>query len=768
MDEKKLITICQFGGVFETKKDGSLLYNGGEAHAIDIDHDTRLEEFKLEIAEMLNCGSNSLSIKYFLPGNRRTLITISNDKDLKRMISFNKKSDTVDIYVTAEEIVAHDHSNMPGSRSSRTTLSEAAVRVDIDITQPDVLNYNAVNTQKDAMVEASTDLPIDSVPPIPVDSAPPVVSVVSSHVKHPNVPSSWDKAITGVSQRFPNVHEFREALRKYAIAHAFAYKFKKNDSNRVTVTCKSESCPWRIHASRLSTTKLFCIKKMIATHTCEGGAVTSGTHTHSTWVAGIIKEKLQDSPKYTPKDIIDDIKREYGVELSYYQAWRGKEVAREKLKGSYKEAYSQLPFLCERVLETNPGSFATFSTKDDSSFHCLFISFHASVHGFQQGCRPLIFLDRLSLNSKFRESLLVATAADGDDGVYPVAFAVVDEETVDNWRWFLMELKSAVSTSQSITFVADTEKGLKESIAEVFENGYHSYCLQYLSENFKKDLQPQFSHEVKRLLVADFYAAASALKFEEFQKSTESIKSISAEAFSWIVHSKPEFWANAFFAGARYNHMTSKFGDLFYSWVSEAYEMTITQMVHMIRGKMMELIYARNVASSRWLTRLTPSMEDKLQQEILKAHSLELEVIFSPGTDRHSIYDVRGVCVERVDIDRWICSCKGWQITGLPCFHAIAVFKCINRSPYDYCSRYFTTESYRLTYSKSINPIPDVDKLVQESSKEAMVVTPPPTRRPPGRPKMNRNVSQGSDKRELRCSKCKGYGHNKITCKETV
>lgn len=757
MDGKKLITICQFGGEFEINKDGTLSYHGGEAHAIDIDQETRIEDFKSEIAEMLNSSSELVSIKYFLPGNTKTLITISSDKDLKRMISFNGDSSTVDVYVTAGEIVAHDLSNMPASRSSRTTLSEA--NIPIDAAPRDMQDDNAGDIQNDGIVDASID--------IPVESEPSNLSIVPPVVKHLHVPSSWENAITGVSQRFPNVHEFREALRKYAFAHTFAFKFKKNDSHRVTVKCKTDSCPWRIHASRLSTTQLFCIKKMTPTHTCEGGVVTSGSHATTNWVAGIVKEKLQDSPNYKPKDIVNDIKQEFGVELNYYQAWRGKEIAREQLRGSCKEAYSQLPILCEKIIETNPGSFAIFSTKDDSSFHRLFISFHASLYGFQKGCRPLLFLNSLPLNSKYRETLLVATAVDGNDGVFPVAFAVVDEETADNWRWFLVELKSAISTSRRITFVADMEKGLRESISEVFETAYHGYCLRCLSENFRKDLPLHFSHEVKRLLLADFYAAAYAPKLEEFQRCAESIKGISPEAFNWIVNSKLNNWANVYFEGARYNHMASNFGEFFYSWVSEAHELPITQMVHMIQGKIKELIHTCTVNSNLWLTRLTPSMEEKLQKDILKAHSLGPQVLLSPGTD--SIFDVRSDSIEKVDIKNQICSCKMWQVTGLPCIHAIAVINCIDGNAYDYCSDYLTTNNYRLTYSESISPISDVDKPMQkEPSMATVVVTPPPSRRPPGRPKINRNVSQGLDKRKLQCSKCKGLGHNKLTCKEVV
>ena len=587
-------------------------------------------------------------------------------------------------------------------------------------------------------------------------------AIISTDEKHQKAAQQWENTITGVDQRFNSFNEFREALHKYSIAHGFAYKYKKNDSHRVTVKCKSQGCPWRIYASRLSTTQLICIKKMHSTHTCEGAIVKAGYRATRGWVGTIIKEKLKVSPNYKPKDIADDIKREYGIQLNYSQAWRAKEIAREQLQGSYKEAYSQLPFFCEKIKETNPGSFATFETKEDSSFHRLFISFHATISGFQQGCRALLFLDSTPLNSKYQGMLLTATAADGDDGVFPVAFAVVDAETEENWSWFLVELKSAVSTARPITFIADFQKGLKKSLTEIFDNGFHGYCLHYLTEKLNKDLKGQFSHEARRFMINDFYAAAYASRLEIFQRCTENIKGISPEAFNWVIQSEPDHWSNAFFGGARYNHMTSNFGQLFYNWVSEANDLPITQMVDVLRGKIMELIYSRRIDSSQWITKLTPSKEEKLQKDTSTARSLQ--VLLSHGRT----FEVRGESIDIVDIDHWDCSCKEWQLSGLPCCHAIAVFDWIGRSPYDYCSRYFTVESYRLAYAESIQPVPNVDRPVKmESAAQAgIIVTPPPTKRPPGRPKMKQAGSIETIKRQLQCSKCKGLGHNKKTCKD--
>lgn len=116
MVAQKVIAICQSGGEFETDKDGFLSYKGGDAHAMEVDDDWEYKHFKEEVAEMFNCNVDTMCIKYFLPSNKKKLITISNDKDLKNMIKFHGDSDTAEVYVMTEEVVAPDVSNMPGSR----------------------------------------------------------------------------------------------------------------------------------------------------------------------------------------------------------------------------------------------------------------------------------------------------------------------------------------------------------------------------------------------------------------------------------------------------------------------------------------------------------------------------------------------------------------------------------------------------------------------------------------------------------------------------
>ncbi|CAN6981788.1 unnamed protein product [Brassica oleracea var. botrytis] len=746
----KVIAICRSGGEFITNKDDGLLsYSGsGDAFAIDIDQNTSMSDFKTELAEYFGFGVETMTLKYFLPGNKKTLITISKDKDFMRMVKFSADAGTVEVFVMPQESGVVNVSNMPASRSSRTTASEGVVPVITAAGEDDIVDEDMAN-----------DFQIDLAMP---DESPLPCNFVLVDQKHHTAIQQWENVITGVDQRFNSFIEFRDALHKYSVAHGFAYKYKKNDSHRVSVKCKAQGCPWRITAARLSTTQLICIKKMNPRHTCERAVIKPGYRATRGWVRTILKEKLKAFPDYKPKDIAEDIKREYGIQLNYSQAWRAKEVAREQLQGSYKEAYSQLPLLCEKIKETNPGSIAVFATKEDSSFHRLFISFYASISGFKQGSRPLLFLDNAVLNSKYQGVMLIATASDAEDGVFPVAFAVVDAETEENWLWFLQQLKSALSESRRITFVADFQNGLKNAIPQVFEDAHHAYCLRQLADKMNTDLKGQFSHEARRYMLNDFYSVAYAATPEGYCSALESMKNISPDACKWVTESEPHHWANALFQGERYNQMYSTFGLDFYSWVSEAHEFPITQMIDEFRAKMMQSIYTRQVQSRDWVTTLTPTNEEKLQKEMVLAQTLQV----SPPEG--SLFQVNGgdSSINIVDIDQCDCDCKIWRLTGLPCSHAVAVIMCIEKSPYEYCSRYLTVESHRLMYAESIHPVPNMDRMMMEEAVEGLVaVTPPPTRRTPGRPKMKRVEPLDMIKRQLQCSKCKGLGHNKKTCK---
>jgi zinc finger SWIM domain-containing protein 3 len=179
---------------------------------------------------------------------------------------------------------------------------------------PPVINAVALNEQH-VDIETTNQITAAAVP-ISSNPFPMVVSDDNQRV----AAKQWENLITGVGQRFHSLAEFREALRKYSIAHAFNFVYKKNENQRVTVKCKAEGCPWRIHASKLSTTQLVCIKTMRPVHNCQGVTSKAPFRAKRSWVGDLIKEKVKESPKIKPKDIATDLKRDYGIDLNYSQA----------------------------------------------------------------------------------------------------------------------------------------------------------------------------------------------------------------------------------------------------------------------------------------------------------------------------------------------------------------------------------------------------------------------------------------------------------------
>ncbi|KAH9681294.1 SWIM-type domain-containing protein [Citrus sinensis] len=60
-----------------------------------------------------------------------------------------------------------------------------------------------------------------------------------------------------------------------------------------------------------------------------------------------------------------------------------------------------------------------------------------------------------------------------------------------------------------------------------------------------------------------------------------------------------------------------------------------------------------------------------------------------------------------IAINKWYCECGGWQMSGLPCKHAMAGILHSHGEPSDYVDKSLTREAYPLTYLATINPLAD-------------------------------------------------------------
>lgn len=135
--------------------------------------------------------------------------------------------------------------------------------------------------------------------------------------------------------------------------------------------------------------------------------------------------------------------------MSYQKVQRAYRRAREVIDGSHKETYKKLRAYAHQILQKNPGSRAKISTQEDpNGGHCTFKRFFLSFAGFQsgffEGCRPFIGVDGCFLKGPYGGQLLTAIALDGNKGIFPLAFMVVESECNDAWNGFMYHLHAII------------------------------------------------------------------------------------------------------------------------------------------------------------------------------------------------------------------------------------------------------------------------------------------------------------------------------------
>ncbi|WJX19329.1 hypothetical protein P8452_09039 [Trifolium repens] len=185
-------------------------------------------------------------------------------------------------------------------------------------------------------------------------------------------------------------------------------------------------------------------------------------------------------------------------------------------------------------------------------------------------------------------------------------------------------------------------------------------------------------------------------------------------------------------------------------------------------AQLMTWFNERRETSMQWTSILVPSAERSVAEalerartyQVLRANEAEFEVISHEGTN---IVDIRNRC----------CLCRGWQLYGLPCAHAVAALLSCRQNVHRFTESCFTVATYRKTYSQTIHPIPDKSLWKELSEGDAnvsqaleVIINPPKSLRPPGRPRKKRVRAEdrGRVKRVVHCSRCNQTGHFRTTC----
>lgn len=81
------------------------------------------------------------------------------------------------------------------------------------------------------------------------------------------------------------------------------------------------------------------------------------------------------------------------------------------------------------------------------TFSCTFICFKACLDGVVAGCRGVIGVDGTFLKGEYGGVLLSAIALDGNNEMFPLAWAIVSSEDEETWSFFVWHLKQLLQAT---------------------------------------------------------------------------------------------------------------------------------------------------------------------------------------------------------------------------------------------------------------------------------------------------------------------------------
>ncbi|XP_031375420.1 uncharacterized protein LOC116189820 [Punica granatum] len=411
------------------------------------------------------------------------------------------------------------------------------------------------------------------------------------------------------------------------------------------------------------------------------------------WIAPKLVPLVRIQPDVTGQVAYDYMIHRYKVKMNDAMVSRALKLAHEICEGQENEQYAKLRDYANELLKRNSRSTIRLQcTPYTHEFYRMYICLEACKMGFLTGCRPLINLDGRFFKGYYSRQLLSAVSQDGNNSFYVIAYDIVNVENKENWIWFLENLANDLGdlVEKGFTFISDRQK----------------------LTNLGLD---------------------SALQLNK-------------DAAKWLNDIPADRWSRSAFDTVCKNqavtsNMCEKFNGAILKYKGKPI-ITMFEGVRMYITRKMVKTQALIAKSQGPLCKQVQMKLDKLHKKAIywtphwseDPNRAKFEVTCPPHSK----------CA--VDLKEMTCSCRSWELSGIPCEHAIA---CIGHNAGE---RFWETTGF--------DPIQT-----------------PIVKRKPGKPKTKRKKSPEEDsnphkmKRKLgppRCSRCKQVGHKKTSCKANL
>ncbi|KAL4380071.1 hypothetical protein GQ457_02G010930 [Hibiscus cannabinus] len=311
--------------------------------------------------------------------------------------------------------------------------------------------------------------------------------------------SSSDELSIGM--QFKDKEEATLAIKEYSIRKHVDYSVKESNLRTMFAKCVKygADCSWKIRVSKLQRRNAWEITKYNGGHTCLRNSINQDHRKlDSDVISRHVKNLVEANPRVTVATIQSSVKQQFEYQIEYGKGWYARDKALKMVYGNYEKSYNELPALLQAMTYFIPGTIVRYKMKNAINregqiiqgkkiFHQLFWAFKPCIEGFPF-CKRMVQVDGTWLYGRYKHVLLVAVTQDGDRNIFPIAFAIVESESANSWKFFLRNLREHVVREDGVCLISDRAKGILATIDRddsrwTPPHAYPAYCVRHIGKN---------------------------------------------------------------------------------------------------------------------------------------------------------------------------------------------------------------------------------------------------------------------------------------------
>ncbi|XP_059277669.1 uncharacterized protein LOC132031776 [Lycium ferocissimum] len=371
--------------------------------------------------------------------------------------------------------------------------------------------------------------------------------------------SNMDQKEVVVDQIYKDKDTLKIVMANYAICKQFNFRTERSNSISYTLVCMSPECEWKFRASSIEKSEMFRVRCFHDEHRCPLKDKVYSHRQATSWFIGAsaVKPKIANHKrKYSPRDIVDDVKNEFGIDVSYMMAWRAREKEMNDLRGKLADSYKKLPAYVYILDKTYPRSLVRMYKSRENEFLYFFVALKAFIKGFKC-CRPIVVVDGSHFKTTYNGTFVSTSTSDGAGNILPLTYGVIDSENDKFWTWFFEQFKQAYGIRDNICVVSYRHESIIKAVSRVYPIVPHLACIWRLWENVTKRYKSN-----DEVLSPVFYSLAKAYTQDEFHKLVDKIENVDIRVKEYLELVGREKWARLYSPVNRGWTMTSNIANV--------------------------------------------------------------------------------------------------------------------------------------------------------------------------------------------------------------